>query len=131
MPTWYALHLKTRDVESTAAWYMKFGVKNRQVETYDGSYTIVLDIDGLPLVITQHPYAEEMPGIPSSQFLGIEHLGFALEDFDSQINRLRQEGVEFFPESRMDEAPGERVAFVRAPDGVRLELTDAPWKWQQ
>lgn len=131
MPTWYALHLKTRDVESTAAWYMKFGIKDRQVETDDGSHTIVLDIDGLPLVITQHPYAEEMPGIPSSQFLGIEHLGFGLEDFDAQIERLRQEGVEFFPESRMNEVPGERVAFVRAPDGVRLELTDAPWKWRQ
>ena len=131
MPTWYALHLKTRDVKATAAWYMKFGLKDRQVETDDGSHTIVLDIDGLPLVITQHPYAEEMPGIPLRQFLGIEHLGFGLEDFDAQIERLRKEGVEFFPESRMNEVPGERVAFVRAPDGVRLELTDAPWKWRQ
>ena len=131
MPTWYALHLKTQDVKATAAWYMKFGLNDRQVETGGGSHTIVLDIDGLPLVITQHPNAEEMPGIPTSQFLGIEHLGFGLEDFDAQIERLQQDGVEFFPESRMDEAPGERVAFIRAPDGVRLELTDAPWKWRQ
>jgi catechol 2,3-dioxygenase-like lactoylglutathione lyase family enzyme len=110
---------------------MKFGIKDRQTETGDGSHTIVLDIDGLPLVITQHPNADEMPGIPTSQFLGIEHLGFGLEDFDAQVARLHKEGVEFFSESRMNEAPGERVAFVRAPDGVRLELTDAPWKWQQ
>ena len=131
MPKWYALHLKTRDVETTAAWYMKFGLKNRQVDKADGSHTIVLDVDGLPLVITQHPNAETMPGIPTSQFLGIEHVGFGLEDFDAQMERLRQEGTEFFPESRLTESPGERVAFIRAPDDVRLELTDAPWKWRQ
>ena len=131
MPKWYAVHLKTKDVVKTASWYMKFGLKHREEDTKRGSHTIKLDIDGLPLVITQDPQAESMPGIPSSQFLGIEHLGISLEDFDSQVERLREEGVEFFPESRMNESPGERVAFVKAPDGVRLELTDAPWKWPQ
>ena len=130
MPTWYAIHLKTWDVQTTAAWYMKFGLKNRQEDESNGSRTITLEIDGPPLVITQHPNAEAMPGIPKSQFLGIEHLGIGLDDFDAQIERLRQEGVEFFPESRLKVSPGERVAFVRAPDGVRLELTDSAWKWR-
>ena len=131
MPKWYAIHLKTKDVEATAAWYMKFGLSKRQEDEADGSRTIMLDIQGLPLVITQHPNADAMPGVQTSQFLGIEHFGFSIDDFDVQVDRLRREGVEIFPESRLDASPGERVGFVRAPDNVRLELTDAPWGWRQ
>ncbi len=123
MPKMFAIHLKTNDVRATADWYMKLGLPKRNENESDGSRTITLDAGGFPLVITQHPYADTMPGVPLSQFLGIEHFGFAVEDLDAQLKRLRREGVAILEGSTLDEK-GKRVAFVRAPDNVRLELTD-------
>lgn len=129
MPSWYAIHLKTKNVKATADWYMKLGLQKRRDYESRGARTIVLETDGFPLVITQHSDAESLPGVPTTIFLGIEHFGFSVDDFDAQLERFKEEGVELFPESRLNVKAGERVAFVHAPDGVRLELTDAPWQW--
>jgi len=61
---------------------------------------------------------------------GAGHVGLEVEDLDQVLSALAALGVEpegppSHPAGRTDLNP---VAFVRDPDGVRVELVQAPWR---
>ena len=53
--------------------------------------------------------------------LGLEHFGLEVDDFDAAIADLRAKGAEFLMEPH-EFRPGLRLAFIRAPEDVRIEI---------
>ncbi len=72
-------------------------------------------------LFTKAPYEDQLEEpLP----LGFLHLVFEVDDFDTEVARLREAGVTFFVEPQEIEAEfgRRRIAFFIAPDGVRTEI---------
>src|SRR4051812_586436 len=61
---------------------------------------------------------------PDSQHFGADHFGLRVADVDATVAELRQRGV-FIEVEPWDFSPGSRIAFIKGPDGVRIELVQA------
>src|SRR5262249_9477891 len=61
---------------------------------------------------------------PDSQHFGADHFGLRVADVDATVAELRQRGV-FIEVEPWGFSPGSRIAFIKGPDGVRIELVQA------
>ena len=117
----FRIHLKARDVTSTARWYVEhLGAK--QVQDYEdkGNHHILVDIDGVEVIITQPPDAADLPDAPLGPYIGLEHFGVVADDLGRTLADMQAKGVEVIWKTPPESAS--QFAFVRAPDSVRLEL---------
>ena len=58
----------------------------------------------------------------------LDHLAFSFRDLSAAYQRIRKQGVEIVRPMTRDEEYGFRHFFVRAPNGVLVELVEArPW----
>ena len=62
-----------------------------------------------------------MASSPREPHLGLDHFGFRVDNLDETAEELKRRGAEIVVEPRTIR-PGVRIAFVRAPDDVRIEL---------
>jgi catechol 2,3-dioxygenase-like lactoylglutathione lyase family enzyme len=53
----------------------------------------------------------------------LDHFGFKVESVDEAVAELKRRGAEIAVEPRTIR-PGVRIAFVRAPDDIRIELLE-------
>jgi len=65
------------------------------------------------------PNAPDRPSYPEAQ--GLRHLAFAVEDLDSQVDKLNNAGITTEP-VRVDEITNKRFTFFQDPDNLPLEL---------
>ena len=61
---------------------------------------------------------------PDAQHFGADHFGLRVADVDATVAELRGRGV-FIEVEPWDFSPGSRIAFIKGPDGVRIELVQA------
>jgi catechol 2,3-dioxygenase-like lactoylglutathione lyase family enzyme len=54
---------------------------------------------------------------------GLDHFGVAIDDMDAAVAELKVKGVKFVVEP-MQVRPGLRIAYIEAPDKVRIELSE-------
>ena len=54
---------------------------------------------------------------------GLDHFGLRVDDMDEAVAELKRRGAQFTLEPRTIR-PGVRIAFVQAPDNVRIELLE-------
>ena len=81
-------HLVVDDVPKTAAFYEgTLGAKRVQEMEFRGIPIVRLELDGLPLTISQQIHA----GVG-------DHIGLAVDDFEAAVTELRNKGVEFIVE---------------------------------
>ena len=72
------------------------------------------------------PKAEVKSGdchLPVTPYQGLDHFGLTVSGIDAIVAELKAKGVEFTREPTTVR-PGTRVAFLRAPEGVSIELLD-------
>src|SRR4051812_20918058 len=119
---WDHFHLRSLDPETTAQYYVKvFGATSvNKVET-GGVVRVIVSLAGLNLFIEQVPPATPAP--PQPPHLGLEHIGLGVADLDAVCAELKARGAEFMVEPHALR-PGLRIAFVRAPENVRIELLE-------
>jgi len=60
---------------------------------------------------------------PATPYQGLDHFGLTVSGIDSLVAELKGKGVEFTREPTTVR-PGVRVAFLRAPEGVSIELLE-------
>src|SRR3954466_10766833 len=63
------------------------------------------------------------PAPPHPPHLGLEHIGLAVTNIDAVCAELKARGAEFTVEPHSPR-PGLRMAFVRAPENVRIEVLE-------
>ncbi len=126
MPTYTYdhIHLRSRDPEATARYYHDmFDAKVLESVQSDGQKRIDLDINGLTIFIERVGRDEDVPAGPADPYLGLDHFGLRVDNLEEAAADLKSRGAEFSMEPR-DLRPGLKIAFVRAPDDVRIELLE-------
>ena len=122
--TYDHIHLRTADPEATAEYYRTmFGAEIIESVQPDGQKRIDLDISGLTIFIQRVPEGEDVLPGPLEPQLGLDHFGLRVDDLEEAAAELKSRGVEFTLEPRTIR-PGVKIAFVRAPNGVRIELLE-------
>ena len=120
--TYDHIHVRTKDPEGMAGFFeTMFGAKVLRLIQSDGAPRVDLDVNGLAIFIATVPPAEHIDASPRDPHLGLDHFGFRVDDIDGAVEDLRSKGAEIYTEPRTIR-PGVRIAFVRGPDDVRIEL---------
>jgi catechol 2,3-dioxygenase-like lactoylglutathione lyase family enzyme len=119
---WDHLHLRSPDPEATARYYINvFGATPVNRVDAGGALRAIVNFAGLNLFIEQVP--PETPTPPHPPHLGLEHIGLAVTNIDAVCAELKARGAEFAVEPHSPR-PGLRMAFVRAPENVRIEVLE-------
>lgn len=114
------LHLRSPDPDAAARFYVEvMGARMRGREEGEGRLRVTVVLGDVPLFIDRVPAATAGP--PAPPFTGLEHLGLRVADIDAIAADLKGRGAEFETEP-YDMRSGLRIAFVRGPDDVRIEL---------
>lgn len=118
------IHLRTADVEATADYYRTmFGAELIETAQPNGQTRIDLDINGLTIFLARVPEGEDVPPDSSDANAGLDHFGLRVDDLAGAAVELKRLGADFTVEPHTIR-PGVKIAFVRAPDGVRIELLE-------
>jgi hypothetical protein len=64
---------------------------------------------------------------PKSPYLGLDHLGLIVTGIDKVVGELKSKGAAFTMEPTTIR-PGVRIAFLRGPQDVTIELVDRSHK---
>jgi lactoylglutathione lyase len=124
MPTYTydPIHLRSRDPMETARYYNKmFDAEIIESVQPGGQPRIDLNINGLTIFIAHAD--ENTPSGLVDPHLGLDHFGLRVDNLDVSVAELKERGAEFAVEPH-ELRPGLRIAFVRTPDDVRIELLE-------
>jgi len=119
--TWEHIHLRSPDPEATAAWYKdKLGAEVVKSPQADGSFRIDLNLSGQKVFIAKALQGKAAEA-PSSPYFGLEHFGLTVPDIEQAVKELKAKGVAFTMDVT-EARPGVRIAFLKAPENVSIEL---------
>jgi len=109
------LHIKTKDPEKTAKFYVDtFGAKILS-KSPRGGYR--LDLLGLDLNVTDF-----LTDQTREQKYGMEHIAIDTDELDALVEKLKAQGINILEQTVV--SGGRRVCFFEGPDGVQLEFIE-------
>ena len=121
--TWDHIHLRTANPEATAQWYERMLGAEVIRSMQQGKPRIDLKLGGANIFIAQVTAGDGVNPPPATPYQGLDHFGLTVSGIDAVVAELKAKGVEFTREPTTVR-PGVRVAFLRAPEGVSIELLD-------
>jgi lactoylglutathione lyase len=120
------IHLGSPDPEATAEYYEKMfgaGITRSTYPAgsqYAGKPKLAMNLGGQRILIA--PAHPSKPNVaPEAPYFGIEHIGLDVDDIDAVVAQLEAKEAEFTQKPAAT-ATGNRNAFVRAPQGVLVEI---------
>ena len=117
------VHLRSPDPEETATFYERmFGAEVIRT-TQQGKPRIDVNLCGQMVFIARVSAEDEIAEAPQQPHLGLEHLGLVVDNIDDAVAFLKDQGAEFTMEPTTIR-PGTRIAFMRGPQNVSIELVD-------
>lgn len=121
--TWEHIHLRSPDPEATARWYQgMLGAEIVRTKQPGGPDRLDLLLGGNQKVFVAPASPTAKPAVaPDAPYMGLEHIGLTVSDIDAAVIELKDKGVRF----TMDPTtvrPGVRIAFLRGPENVSIEL---------
>ena len=120
------IHLRSPDPEATAAFYAKMFGAELIRSTVQGKPRLDMKVGGVSFFILPTEPGTSAPA-PSSPYLGLDHIGLAVTGIDAIAKELKAKGATFTVEP-YDIRPGTRIAFLRGPENVSIELVDTSAK---
>ncbi len=118
------VHLKSPDPEETANWFVKvfnFSIAGDSVRVFGDRFIVCKTSDGVTVNISAERTGEKLgPGDPNAHW-GLEHFGLNVDDLDAELKRVTGLGAELL-EGPIDVPNGPKIAFIKAPTDVRIEL---------
>ena len=121
--TWDHIHLRTTDPEATAQWYERMLGAQIIRTMQQGKPRIDLKLGGANIFIAPVEAGDGVNPPPATPYQGLDHFGLTVSGIDAVVAELKAKGVEFTREPTTVR-PGVRVAFLRAPQGVSIELLE-------
>ena len=125
------IHLKSPDPKKTADWYVKafnFTIVADDVRVFGDRFIRCQSEDGgMAVNISGARSGETLGPGDANPHHGLEHFGLDTDDIEAEIKRLVGLGATHM-EGPIKMANGGQIAFIKAPDDVRLELIQAPPK---
>jgi lactoylglutathione lyase len=121
--TYDHIHLRSPNPEATAAWYERmFGAEVLRT-LQEGKPRIDLKLGGMNIFIAPVTAGDGVNPPPTTPYQGLDHFGLSVSGIDAIAADLKAKGVVFTKEPTTVR-PGVRVCFIRAPEGVSIELLD-------
>jgi lactoylglutathione lyase len=118
------VHLRSPNPDETAHYYNRmFGAEVIKSVMSNGLERTDIKLGGQMFFIAQVPPEAALADKPEGSFVGLDHLGLRVNDIDKVCDELKAKGAEFTVEPRTIR-PGVRIAFVRGPQNVLIELLD-------
>jgi len=118
------IHLRSPDAEATARWYeTMFGAEIIRSVQSDGRPRLDLNLGGVAVFIAQVPPDQAVAASPQPPYLGLEHIGLRVNGIDDVVAELKKQGAECRGGPKTSR-PGVRIAFLRGPQNVHIELLD-------
>jgi lactoylglutathione lyase len=122
--TYDHVHLRSPDPDATAAYYERmFGAEIIKSVMSNGLPRTDVKIGGVMFFIAQVPADAAIAEKPEGSFVGLDHMGLRVREIDRVCDELKAKGAEFTVEPKTIR-PGVRIAFVRGPQNVLIELLD-------
>ena len=120
---WDHIHLRTPDPEATAKWYERTLGAEVIRSMQQGAPRIDLKLGGANIFIAPVTPGDGVNPPPTTPYQGLDHFGLTVTGIDVIAADLKAKGVEFTREPTTVR-PGVRVCFIRAPEGVSIELLE-------
>jgi catechol 2,3-dioxygenase-like lactoylglutathione lyase family enzyme len=117
------IHLRTANPEAMAQWFEKMLGAEVLRSVQEGKPRIDLKLGGANIFIAAVAAGDGVNAAPATPYRGLDHFGLAVSGIDAIAADLKKKGVEFTREPTTVR-PGVRVCFIRAPEGVSIELLD-------
>jgi lactoylglutathione lyase len=121
--TWDHIHLRTTDPEATVQWYERMLGAEVIRTTQEGKPRIDLKLGGANIFIAPVTAGDGVNPPPTTPYQGLDHFGLTVTGIDAIAADLKAKGVVFTKEPTTVR-PGVRICFIRAPEGVSIELLD-------
>lgn len=121
-------NVRIQDAARSLAFYRTIGLEHTGTLSLGPGYTLLFMTDSAGIAIELVVNDTDDPNYDRSP--GSGHLGFEVDDLDATLAELdtvlgtKAEVGPMVPGDRSDLRP---VAFVRDPDGMRVELLQKPW----
>src|SRR5262245_3468532 len=109
------VHLKTRDPEKTAKFYVDTLGATIVNQSSNGGYR--LDLHGRSLNMTKFIESQTR-----EQKYGMEHIAIDTDELDTLVEKLKAQGINILEQTSI--TGGRRVCFFEGPDGVQLEFIE-------
>ena len=121
--TYDHIHLRSPNPEATAQYYERmFGAEVLR-SMQQGKPRIDLKLGGANIFIAPVAPGEGVNPPPTTPYQGLDHFGLTVSNIDAVVAELKAKGAEFTREPTTVR-PGVRVAFLRGPEGVSIELLE-------
>lgn len=121
--TYDHIHLRSPNPEATAAFYERMFGAEVISTMQQGKPRIDMKIGGADVFIAPVlPDGKTNPP-PVTPYQGLDHFGLSVTGIDAVVAELKAKGAEFTLEPT-DIRPGARIAFLRGPEGVSIELLE-------
>jgi len=121
--TWDHIHLRSPNPEATAQFYERmFGAEVIRT-MQQGKPRIDLKVGGANVFILPVVPGDKTNPPPTSPYQGLDHFGLSVTGIDAVVADLKAKGAEFTMEPN-NIRPGIRIAFLRGPEGVSIELLE-------
>ena len=121
--TWDHIHLRTANPEAMAAWFEEMLGAEVIRTMQQGAPRIDLKLGGADVFIMPVRDGDGTHAAPTIPYRGLDHFGVAVRGIDAITAELKAKGAEFTMEPTTIR-PGIRVCFIRAPEGVSVELLE-------
>ena len=123
------IHIYSKEPEEAAKFYMEtFGGGKLYQKAGAGESRIFLSLGGQIIVIGPFPTgrsessSDDLDEKIYQHRFGLDHFGIRVKDLDAAVQELREQGVQILTEPARGSS-GISYAFIAAPDGVIIELT--------
>ena len=118
------VHLRSPDPEETARYYQRmFGAEIIKSVQSDGRERVDMKLGGVMMFIAKVEPEQILAAKPGGSYVGLDHLGLRVRNIDAVCDELKAKGAEFTVEPKTIR-PGVRIAFVRGPQDVLIEILD-------
>tara|TARA_B110000438_G_C15743524_1_gene619640 strand:+ start:528 stop:914 length:387 start_codon:yes stop_codon:yes gene_type:complete len=117
------VHIKTNDPKKDADWFVKafnFKIINDEVRAVGDRFISCESEDGFRVNISGERTNEKLGISDADPHYGLEHFGFDSKNLEVDISRLEGLGASLAEGPIVQ--PGMRIAFLKTPGNVRIEL---------
>lgn len=114
--------VRVRDIDASVRFYEALGFERRGKLDFGQAYNIYMGLpgDGDRLELTVNVGREE----PYDLGEGYNHIALTVDDLDGLLAKLAEQGIEPEKPPYTVREGGNRICFVRDPDGYRIEIIE-------
>ena len=116
------IHIFCSDLAASERWFVELlGAEFVARRDSRGVPSALLRLGGAPITLRPARQGEHLAAPVDVPHFGADHFGLQVSDVDATVAELRRRGVSIEIEP-YDFSPSSRIAYIRGPDAVRIEL---------